>query len=263
MRAVQIIEYILLGVVQGLTEFLPVSSSGHLLLAQHWLGLELPGVVTEVALHVATLLSVVLVYRAELVRIVRERDWRFIGLIALSTVVTVALIFPFREPLEALTQREDAVLLVAGMLLVTAMWLALADLRLRHPVAPRPVTPLAAVFIGVIQAVAILPGISRSGATIGMALQAGIERAEAARYSFILSLPVIVGAGILKLPELRAGVAAGEVDPLGLSLGFLAALLSGVLAIYIVLWMLQRARLTYFAAYCTIISGLAFLTAGL
>jgi undecaprenyl-diphosphatase len=255
---VQLLEYALLGIIQGLTEFLPVSSKSHLLLAQLLLGLDLRGVVVEVALHVATLLSVLIVYGRDVVREVAQRNWKFIGCIALSTVVTVALIWPWKDQLEALTQSEAAVPLMATLFLVTAVWLILADWRLRHPGPRKPIGYPQAAAIGLAQAIAILPGISRSGATIGAALQLGEEREHAARYSFVMSIPVILGAAVLKTPELKDALDAGTVDPLGLSIAFIAALASGVLAIYIVLWMLKRARLVYFAAYCAAVSFACF-----
>jgi undecaprenyl-diphosphatase len=255
---VQLLEYALLGIIQGLTEFLPVSSKSHLLLAQMVLGIDLKGVVTEVALHVATLLSVLIVYGRDVVREVSQRNWNFIVLITLSTAVTVGLIWPWRRQLEALTQSEAALPLMAGLFLVTAAWLILADWRLRRGGERRPIRVVGAILLGLAQAIAILPGISRSGATIGMALQAGEEREHAARYSFVLSIPVILGAAVLKTPELLDALEAGVVDPLGLTIGFIAALTSGVLAIYLVLWMLRRARLVYFAAYCIVVSAACF-----
>ncbi|MDQ3023922.1 MAG: undecaprenyl-diphosphate phosphatase, partial [bacterium] len=141
---------------------------------------------------------------------------------------------------------------------VTAVWLILADMRLRNPWPRKPVGVWGAVAIGVAQAIAILPGISRSGATIGMALQCGEEREHAARYSFVMSIPIILGAAIVKTPELKMALESGSVDPLGLAVGFIAALLSGVLAIYVVLWMLRRARLVYFSAYCVAVSIACF-----
>jgi undecaprenyl-diphosphatase len=250
---VQILQYIILGVLQGLTEFLPVSSKSHLLLGERLLGLDPQGVVLEVALHVATLLSVVIVYGADLLREVRERNWRFFGLIFIALLPLVPLL-PFKDHVEALAERDDVVLLIGLLLLVTAGWLALADWRLRQQRAPKPLNPQHAIWVGVAQAVALLPGISRSGATIGAAIQLGEERARAARFSFVLSIPTILGAAVLKADEIGPALASGEVQLAGLIAGFIAALLSGILAIKLVLWMLQRARLTWFAAYCVALS---------
>jgi len=258
---VELLTYVLLGVVQGLTEFLPVSSSGHRVLLQHWLGMNPSGAVTEVALHVATLVSVIIVYRRDIWAIFAKGDWRYVGLIGLGTVVTVVIALPVKDHIEALTDADYAVRLVGLMLLITAVWLVLADRRLKRNDPPRPLGWLAAALTGAAQAVAVLPGISRSGATIGAAVQLGSEREQAAKFSFLLSVPVILGAGVLKARDLPAAVDSGEVNALGLGLAFIAALVFGILAIYLVLWLLKRARLTWFAVYCALL-GIAALAIG-
>jgi undecaprenyl-diphosphatase len=258
---VEVWAYLLLGVIQGLTEFLPVSSSGHLVLAQHWLNIDAPGALTEVALHVATLLSVVIVYWRDINAIFTQRRWGYLGLLALGTVVTVALALPARDWIEGLTDADYAPRVVGAMLLVTALWLLLADWRLRRNAAKEEPTWLGAGLIGVAQAVAVLPGISRSGATIGAGVLRGVGREQAARFSFLLSAPVILGAGILKARDVAPALQSGAINSAGLGLAFIAALVFGVLAIYLVLWLLRRARLSYFAAYCALI-GIAALIIG-
>ena len=254
----QIWQYALLGVIQGLTEFLPISSKSHLLLTERLLGVNPPGVVFEVALHVGTLLSVLLVYRSELWGIIKGRNWRYIGLVALCAAVSATPILLFHEPLEALMESSRVVLYIGVGLLVTAAWLVLADIRLRRPRERRPIDALAAVVIGVAQAIAILPGISRSGSTIGAALQTGEEREHAARFSFLLSIPMILGAALIKAKDMGETVASGGISPAGMAVGFICSLLAGVAAIYLVLWMLRRARLVYFAAYCVLVSAGCF-----
>lgn len=253
--------YILLGVIQGLTEFLPVSSSGHLVLAQHWLNVNPPGAVTEVALHVATLLSVVIVYWRDIIAIFAKRRWGYLGLLALGTLVTVMVALPEMHWIEELTDADYAPRLVGGMLLLTALWLVLADLRLRRAAAKDEPDALDAALVGVAQGIAVMPGISRSGATIGASVLRGVSRERAARFSFLLSVPVILGAGVLKARDLPPALASGAIDGLGLTLAFIAALLFGILAIYVVLWLLKRARLSYFAAYCVLL-GIAALIIG-
>jgi undecaprenyl-diphosphatase len=258
---VEVWAYLLLGVIQGLTEFLPVSSSGHLVLAQHWLGVDAPGALTEVALHVATLLSVVLVYWRDIVGIFTRRRWTYLGLLALGTVVTVALALPAKDWIEGLTDAAYAPQVVGAMLLLTALWLVLADLRLRRAATRTEPTWLGAGLIGIAQAIAVLPGISRSGATIGSGVLRGVGREQAARFSFLLSVPVILGAGVLKAGDVAPALNSGAINAVGLGLAFIAALVFGVLAIYLVLWLLKRARLSYFAAYCALL-GLAALIVG-
>jgi undecaprenyl-diphosphatase len=256
---VQILEYIFIGVLQGLTEFLPVSSSAHMVIAQHWLKLNAPGILVEVAFHVATLISVVLVYRRDLWRLLCGRNWRLLGLLAAATVVTVLLILPFKNWLSALPDAPGAVHICGAMLLVTAAWLALADWRIARAKPTRELRWPGALLIGLAQGIAALPGISRSGATIGMGLQLGMEREEAARFSFLLSIPVILGAGLLEMLDVKEQLQGVNVNVAGIGLGFVAATLSGIAAIYFLLWMLKRARFAYFAIYAALLGVVALL----
>lgn len=249
----QILQYIIIGLLQGLTEFLPVSSSAHIVLGEHWLGINPPGVFFEVFLHLATLIAVILVYRADVSRVLCGRDWRLLGLLALATAITVVLIWPFKDELSAMTEAEGAVRGCGIALLITAAWLAVADWRLHRASTPRDISWGGAVLIGIAQAIAALPGISRSGATIGMAIVLGVSREAAARFSFLMSLPIILGAGIIELSDAGDGVSAGAVNYLGFGLAFITALLSGIAAIYLLLWALKRARLLWFALYCCLL----------
>ncbi len=264
--AVQILDYIVLGIIQGLTEFLPVSSSTHLVLAEHWLRMNPPGVTTEIALHVATLLSVLLVYGKDLWRVFASRDWRFIGYLALATVVTVVCLLPVKDLLEALTDSPAAVRIEGGMLFITALWLWLTDRQLQLPPRKTQLDWKKSALIGLAQFMGALPGISRSGATIGTGVLLGMEREQAARFSFLLSVPVIVGAALIHGLELSQGsggllqeLTTSTVDPLGLAAGFITALVMGIVAIYLVLWMLKRARLLYFALYCATLATVALI----
>jgi undecaprenyl-diphosphatase len=254
---VEIWDYLLLGAVQGLTEFLPVSSSGHLVLLEHWLDLNPPGVVLEVALHIATLLSVLVVYRRDITRLWREGNWRYLGFIVLATAVTVAIALPFKQVVADLTDSGTAVRFVGIMLFITAAWLLLADWRLRRNKVERPLGWPASLLAGIAQALAVLPGISRSGATIGLLIQTGQGRREAARFSFLLSVPVILGAGLLSIGDLSEGLAQGHINGPGLGLAFVAALVFGIAAIHLVLAALHRARLSLFALYCIALGAVA------
>lgn len=255
----QIWDYIVLGIVQGLTEFLPVSSSTHLVLAEHWIGLNPPGIATEIALHVATLLSVLLVYARDFWRILKRRDWLYLGYMVLATAVTVALLLPVKDYLSALTESPSAVRIEGGMLFITAAWLWLADRKLQRAPGTQPLGWLSAALIGVAQFCGALPGVSRSGATIGTGLLMGMEREQAARFSFLLSVPVIIGAALIDAKSMTEHLATGVVNPLGLALGFLTAMVMGIAAIYLVLWMLKRARLLYFALYCAALAVVALI----
>lgn len=258
-------DFIILGLVQGLTEFLPVSSSGHLILAQHLLGLNPPGVASEVMLHLATLLSVLVVYGQDLLKLLLSRNWRYIGALALATAATVALALPFKDRMETFADSTEAVKYVGAFLILTAIVLLLAELRARQLVRSEAPAELQspgwgrAVLAGIVQAIAVIPGISRSGSTISAMLISGLDYESAARFSFLLSVPVILGAAVLSIPDLQAGTADGSLNTSALLAGFLAAAVSGVLAIRFLLAMLKKKRLYMFSIYCTVVGLFALL----
>jgi undecaprenyl-diphosphatase len=239
----------LLGLVQGLTEFLPVSSSGHLVLAERLVGFTAQGVFFEVSLHVATLLAVVVVYRQRLLELIgglfsRGRDaWRYAGLLLLGSLpaglVGVLLHDYFERSFHALPALGGAFLVTAALLWST---------RWAVPKATGvKVTATQALLIGVAQAVAIVPAISRSGSTIAAALWLGLAAAPAAEFSFLMSLIVIGGSGLLEARHLPAGAASYST---GLLLAFLTAMLSGIFAIRFLIRLLRRQRFHLFAPYC-------------
>ena len=251
-------ESLILGVIQGVTEFLPVSSSGHLVMGQALFDIRIPGVRFEVALHVATLASVLLVYRSRIQALLtsavvrREREeLRYLGLLFVASIPAGTVGILFSDWLEALFERPRVVgiaLLMTGALLFSTRW------ALRRESAPR-IALGTALIIGVAQACAIIPGVSRSGATVVAALWLGVSPVEAAAFSFLLSIPVIAGAGILQLGDL-----AESQGPSGivLALGSLAAAAAGVLAIRLFLVMLMNRSFPGFAWYCWA-AGLGFL----
>jgi len=260
---VSYLEAIWLGILQGLTEFLPISSSGHLSLMQHFLGVEESGVFFEVMLHLGTLGAVVAVYWQDLTRLVKaalaaliradtyraprqafrdSEDLRLIGLIVLGTIPTGLIGVLGKEPLESLFERP---MIVAGLLAVTGFWLLLPGwFGPRDPAGS--VSPGRAVVIGVVQGLAIMPGISRSGSTISTGLLLGIEPSRAARFSFLLSIPAILGAVVLQAGEL-SGVTTSAGHILA---GFVAAFVVGYLALRLLLRMLDRGRFAVFSYYC-------------
>jgi undecaprenyl-diphosphatase len=265
---VHIWEVVILGVIQGLTEFLPVSSSGHLVLAQNLFGLNSPGVLLEVVLHLGTLISVIIVYWHDLVGLCRglwslvsnpvPKRWlsqelrlyrRMVILLIVASIPTAAMGLLLEPVFDELF---DSLLAVGGFLLVTGgvLWL-IAHAR---PGSRRQLDmgPLDALFIGLAQGFAIAPGLSRSGMTISGALSRGLNRETATRFSFLLSLPAIGGAALLQLKDI-----IGETTQLGspntLLAGFLAAAAAGILAIKLVVGLLQRGKLQYFAYYVWIV----------
>ena len=251
------LEALWLGIVQGLTEFLPVSSSGHLVMAQALLGLEQPGLVFEVAVHVATLLSVLVVYRkriGELVLGALRRDAQALAYgakLVLATLPAVALVLVAGDWLEGLFERPA----VAGLALIgTGCILATTRYTMAAARLPEPGWGTA-LGIGCAQALAIVPGISRSGSTVAAAMAMGVAPTAAAEFSFLMSVPAILGAAVRSLGELSA-VEAGVALPLALGAG--AAAVSGVGAILLFVRLL-RSRAFHRFAYYTWAVGAAFL----
>lgn len=250
-----ILEAVVLGLVQGLTEFLPVSSSGHLLLAEDLMGVNPPGVLLEVAVHVATLGSVLLYFRQDIVRVTRHTLFggadRRLGLaVVVGTLPAVVVGLGFKDALEAALETPAvaaACLVVTGLALLVSRW------------APGPVSggdgtvgPLRGLWIGCAQAVAILPGISRSGSTIIAALFLGVEPARAARFSFLLAIPAILGAGILHARDLH-GVEEDLVVPI--LAACVAAFASGLAAVHVLFTMVCRGKLAWFGPYCLLVGA--------
>ena len=259
------LEAILLGILQGLTEFLPVSSSGHLVLAQQFLGLKEPLVFFDVMLHVGTLAAVLVAYRDAIKRLVigglstlgDPQFWRqpratlntstelkFIGLILLGSIPTGIIAILFKTELESFF---DEVRLVSVMLILTGVILQLP--RLRREKADNAVGQLKtwhAPLIGIAQGCAITPGISRSGSTISLALFLGIPGKIAAEYSFLLSIPAILGAVVLKIRD----VSDTSVPLHIMGTGMLASFIVGYIALRFLLVMLNRGKFSVFSYYC-------------
>jgi undecaprenyl-diphosphatase len=242
------LEALLLGLLQGLTEFLPVSSSGHLVIAQVLLGADQEGLLFEIVVHVATLGSVLVFYRRRVASLsagVLGRSpeaLRYLGKLALATLPAVLVVSWAGELVER--QFESArtaalcLLVTGGILWSTRRTLAGARL-------PEPGWS-AALLIGCAQAVALLPGISRSGATVAAALALGVAPAAAAEFSFLMSVIAIAGAAVRSLPELAA---APPAHATALLLGAALALLSGIAAIWLFVRMLRAGAFHRFAYY--------------
>jgi len=242
---------LILGIVQGATEFLPVSSSGHLVVGQRLLGLQVPGIAVEVALHVGTLLSVVVVYRERLTKLAvgavrgRREAWRYVGLLALATLPAAVVGLAFESGLEAMFDR--AWVPGVGFLVTAAL---LLSVRGREGGRDAALDARVALLVGLAQAAALVPGVSRSGATVVAALWLGIEAREAAAFSFLLSVPAIAGAAVLLLAGDAAGAHAGVPAPV-LLIGGAAAGLTGVAAIRLFVGLLARGGFHRFAYYLT------------
>lgn len=259
-RAMSIWEAIVLGIVQGLTEFLPVSSSGHLELAKSILGVEAADDITfTIVVHGATVLSTIVVLWRELMRLLQgvfrfrwNQQMQYVMKLIVSMIPIAIVGFFFRKQVESLFVSN--ILLVGAMLLLTALLLYFAS---RVPMGKEGKQPsfLAALIMGVGQAVAVLPGLSRSGTTISMGILSGVSRAEAAKFSFLMVLPPIIGANLLDI--LDGELAASAVPGSALLAGFLAAFISGVLACRAMISLVQRRGLRGFALYCLVVGIIA------
>lgn len=250
---------ILLGIVQGLTEFLPVSSSGHLELAKYFLGdtsMARESLLMTIVLHAATALSTVVVFRKDIGQIFAglfqfrdNEETRFSLKIIVSMIPAGLVGFFYEDALDALFDKQ--VLLVSMMLIVTGLLLLLAD-RVKSGKAELDFKN--ALLIGIAQAIAILPGISRSGATISTSVLLGVDRAQAARFSFLMVLPLILG----KIAKDILDGDIGQSDRIfELGAGFVAAFLTGLLACTWMIRIVKNSRLHYFAYYCMAVGALA------
>jgi undecaprenyl-diphosphatase len=251
-----IFESMLLGAVQGLTEFLPVSSSGHLVLFQKILGISAPVLFFDTLLHGGTLIAVLVVLRKEVWSILRRPFQPLTAYLILGTLPAVALALLFNDTIEAAFESGS---FLGFAFLLTSLFLALAEILSKRTALPRQqgeMNWLDSLLIGIFQAVAIVPGVSRSGSTLSASLGRGLDRDFAARFSFLLSIPAILGALVLQIKDLAgSGGAAGPGD-LGaapLIAGTLIAALVGFFAITFMLKIVRERSLWGFALYTGIL----------
>lgn len=256
----EIIDAIILGIVQGLTEFLPVSSSGHLELGKAVLGdnsIPEESLLFTVVLHFATAISTLVVFRKDVWDIIKgilkfqwNEDLHFLLKIAISMIPAVIIGLFFEEQLEQLFGGN--ILLVGFMLIITAMLLFLAD---KAKNTNKKVSFKNAFIIGISQAIAMLPGISRSGATISTSVLLGNDKSKAARFSFLMVVPLIFG-------KIAKDVLSGELtyestNFATLSIGFIAAFVSGLFACTLMIKLVKSSKLSYFAIYCIVVGFIA------
>jgi undecaprenyl-diphosphatase len=252
------LDAIILGIVQGLTEFLPVSSSGHLVMTQALLGTTPEGgILFEVALHLATLIAIVLFYFRRVFALAMGAlkgaadAWRYIGKLALATVPAIVVALAARDFIEA----QFATPAVAGvLLLVTGAIVWSTRYTITRGTAEEP-SWRDALLIGCAQAFAILPGITRSGTTLAVAMALGMSPLAAAEFSFLMGVIAMAGAAILMLPELSSAPPDMVANILA---GGTAALISGLLALVAFIWLLRSQRFYVFAWYAWVAGG-AFL----
>lgn len=255
-----IIDAIILGIIQGLTEFLPVSSSGHLELGKAILGansMPQDSLLFTVVLHFATALSTMVVFRHDILDIIKSilklkwnTELQFIVKIIISMVPAVCIGLYFETQLEQLF--DGNIVFVGGMLIITALLLLLAD---KAKNTSKPVTYKNAFIIGVAQAIAILPGISRSGATISTSVLLGNDKTKAARFSFLMVIPLIFGKIIKDLISDDIVYTNTTITPL--VIGFIAAFITGIIACTWMIKLVKNSKLSYFSIYCFIAGCIA------
>jgi undecaprenyl-diphosphatase len=264
------VEAIVLGIVQGLTEFLPVSSSGHLVLFQNLFGLKEPELLFDICMHVGTLTAAIIVFYREILEILRalfqiprklklrgglirlcevDESIRMVLLIVVGSIPTVVIGLLFKE---IINQLFGSITVVGLMLLVTGslLWLTQNMRNSKRPV--RETTFKDALLIGIAQGLAIIPGVSRSGVTISTALFLGVDRKLASRYSFLLSIPAICGALLIGLdtPELHTTIPMSTIVA-----GSVVSAIVGWIALVILLRIVKRGRLHIIAPYCWLVGS--------
>ena len=256
------LETLILGIVQGLTEFLPVSSSGHLELVKAIFGSDYEqqqGLLVTITLHAATAFSTIFVFRKDIVTILsdllrfkRGESLNFSLKIVLSMIPAVIIGLFFEDFIASLFVGKIA--LVAGMLMITALLLFLAD---RVNENNKELNYSNTFYIGVIQAIAILPGISRSGATIALAVLLKIDRNKAARFSFLMVIPLILGS--MAKSVMDGDLSQDSTALLPLLVGFVSAFITGVFACRWMVTLVKKSQLKYFSFYCFALGALAIL----
>ncbi|WP_299678705.1 undecaprenyl-diphosphate phosphatase [uncultured Tenacibaculum sp.] len=255
-----ILEAIILGIIQGLTEFLPVSSSGHLELVKAILGdnsVPKESLTFTVVLHFATALSTLVIFRKEVAQIFKglfqfkwNEESQFSAKIVISMIPAVIIGLLFEEQLETFFSKN--ILLIGFMLLVTALLLLLAD---KAKNTEKNVSFSNSLVIGISQAIAMLPGISRSGATISTSVLLGIDRTKAARFSFLMVVPLIFGKIAKDILGGDINFQSSEIVPI--SAGFVAAFVTGLLACQWMIALVKKSKLSYFSIYCAIVGVIA------
>ena len=247
-------EALILGLVQGLTEFLPVSSSGHLAIGKALFGIESGDLRFEIIVHAATVLATIVVFRREIWRLLQglfkfklNAETRYILLILISMIPVFVVGMFFKDYVEAIF--GEGLVVVGCALLVTALLLFLSEaLGRRKAEEGDQITWKSALWMGLAQAVAVIPGLSRSGSTIATGLLCGVKKSEVAQFSFLMVLIPILGEAFLDVAGGDAAVST--VGALPLVIGFLAAFVSGLFACKVMIALVKKAKLKWFALYC-------------
>ncbi|MGE5676851.1 MAG: undecaprenyl-diphosphate phosphatase [Pseudomonadota bacterium] len=249
------LQAIILGLVQGLTEFLPISSSGHLVLFQKIFGINEPTLIFDTMVHVGTLAAVVTVLWKEIFSLLKRPFQRLTGLLIAGTLPTVVIALLFKDYIETVFKSGSTLgfeFIITGLILLFAESLRGGRKHIEET------SYLDAAFIGVMQGVAIMPAISRSGLTISGALMRNLDREFAAKFSFLMSIPAILGAAVFQLKDvLEAG--AAEVITLPLIAGTLVAAVAGYFSVRFMIVLIKRGSMKIFAYYVFVLGALVLI----
>ncbi len=254
----------ILGAVQGLTEFLPVSSSGHLTLLQHLLQFDLEGgsmTFINIMMHLGTLIAVIVVFWKDILALFKKPFKTLLMLIA-ATIPAGVVGLLFNDEIDALFSGENAVLYLSVCFALTALLLLICEMAAKRRKVQKPLGWGSAAAMGLMQAVALFPGISRSGSTIVAGTLVGTRREDVAKFSFLMSIPVILGSfavevfGIVREPSSVAGVGANGV--IGMAVGVVLAAVFGFFAIKLMLRVIRKANYVWFSVYLTALSVVCF-----
>jgi undecaprenyl-diphosphatase len=260
-------EALILGIIQGITEFLPISSSAHLIIVQKLFDLEIPGLAYEVFLHLASLLAVIIFYRHDLIKLIKEffgfiinrnpkykSSFWFSSYLIIATIITGVLGIILENKMDA---NIKSMTIISITLLITGIALILIEKVIKHGNRSQEnMTIMDAIWVGLAQTIAVIPGISRAGSTLIVALWCGLEKATAVRFSFMLSIPVILGSTVLMLPDMS--FEQQNINILSLAISFVASFIFAIIGIKWLISFLNRSKLIYFAYYCFILSAFVF-----
>lgn len=251
-----IFESILLGILQGITEFLPVSSSGHLIMLEHLLGEKDVPLIYDIVLHVASLFAVLIFFRSKIIDLIKgalnpasKNEHKYIFFVIVSTFVTGLMVFVTKPAILFLRETPEYLSLC---FLITASVLIIAQILMKKTKPDKEISLLDALFIGFFQGIAVLPGVSRSGSTISAGLMRKIPGEKAVEYSFMLSIPAILGAVFL---ESWKG-SMGNIDFIVMASGFLASFLASLVSLKFLVFMIRKTVLYPFAIYVIILAAI-------
>ena len=253
-----LVDSIIFGALQGVTEFLPISSSGHLILLTNFFQVDLPTIVYEVVVHLGTLISILFIFRSDIISIINKaktkRDFKEIILIASATVPIALTGLIFKSNIETAFRSVNIVgvcMVITGIILGSTLFTS--------SIRKKNISLVSALIIGIIQAFALLPGISRSGVTISTALWIGISQEEAGRFSFLIAIPAIIGSLILTLPDIM-NVISVEGSFFILIATLVSAFIIGLIALKFLMKVLESGRLYLFSAYCILVGVITLIS---